>query len=107
MTPINILPGADLTLTWINVTGPVTEDKIVAWPANPQNPRAIFPFIVGCFYYKSGAMPEVHQTGFIFEVQRQQENPREMPGPIHFGENVPANKVLIRPFPFFTKGKDY
>lgn len=94
-----------------------TDAEIIKWPpadaiqGNPTRPvtNRIYPVVVGCIDYQSGAMPEKHQTGFIFEVQEAYSDPavpNAVPTFIHYGTDVPREKVLIMPF-YFGQGKKY
>jgi len=91
--------------------------EIIKWPpadviqSNPTLPVSdrIFPMVVGCVDYQSGAMPEKHQTGFIFEVQEVYSDPsvpNAAPTLIHYGIDLPAQRVMITPF-YFGQGKSY
>lgn len=86
--------------------GAPTDSDIIRWPPDeahlPQTKR-VFPIVVGCIDYQSGAMPEPHQTGFIFQIQRG--DPR-MPTFITFGENVRREDVVVVQY-FFGQGKSY
>jgi hypothetical protein len=83
-----------------------SDSGIIVWPPPeaklPQTKR-VFPIVVGCVDYQSGAMTEPHQTGFIFEILRG--NPG-MPSLITLGENVPKSEIIVGPY-FFGQGKIY
>lgn len=94
-----------------------TEGEIIKWPPSDvvqQNPTLtvtdrIFPIVVGCIDYQSGAIPEKHQTGFIFEVQEAYSDPavpNAAPTLVHYGIDVPREKVIATQF-FFGQGKQY
>jgi len=97
--------------------GKPTEMEIIKWPPteavkeNPSLPVTdrIYPFIVGCVDYQSGAMPERHQTGFIFEVQEVYVDtavPNAAPTFIHYGVDIPRERVVITQY-YFGQGKKY
>jgi hypothetical protein len=94
-----------------------TDTEIIKWPPadviqnNPTLPITdrIFPIVIGCIDYQSGAMPEKHQTGFIFEVQEafsDATNSNAAPTLVHFGIELPRERVIITQF-FFGQGKQY
>jgi hypothetical protein len=97
--------------------GKPTETEIIKWPPsdviqkNPTLPITdrVFPIVVGCVDYQSGAMPEKHQTGFIFEVQESYSDatkPNAAPTLVHYGIDLPRERVVITQF-FFGQGKKY
>jgi hypothetical protein len=94
-----------------------TSAEILKWPpadAVQRDPTLavtdrIYPIVVGCVDYQSGAMPEKHQTGFIFEVQEVYVDPaapNAAPTFIHYGIDLPKERVVITPF-YFGQGKKY
>jgi len=94
-----------------------TDAEIIKWPPSDviqRNPTLavtdrVFPVVVGCIDYQSGAMPEKHQTGFIFLVQEVYSDPTNStaaPTLVHYGVDLPPEKVVIEQF-FFGQGKKY
>jgi hypothetical protein len=94
-----------------------TATEIIKWPpadAIQRNPELVvtnrvFPIVVGCIDYQSGAMPEKHQTGFIFEVQEAFADagvPNAAPTFSHYGVDLPRDRVIVTQF-FFGQGKKY
>ncbi len=103
-TPITIYSGG--TKEWqINFgMGKPLDADVIEWPPNqPKQTKRLLPIVVGCVDYQSGVMPERHQTGFIFEIERGNPN---MPALITLGEDVPRNDVLVTQY-FFGQGKIY
>jgi hypothetical protein len=97
--------------------GKPTDAEIIKWPpadAIQTNPTLtvtdrVFPIVVGCVDYQSGAMPEKHQTGFIFEVQEgysDASTSNAAPILVHYGIDLSPEKVVITQF-FFGQGKQY
>jgi hypothetical protein len=94
------------------------QTELIKWPppdATQRNPSLavtdrIFPILVGCVDYESGAMPERHQTGFIFEIQEaygeQSATASSRPTLIHYGVDLPRNKLVVTQF-FFGQGRKY
>ncbi|TCK71610.1 hypothetical protein [Acidipila rosea] len=105
----------DSALEWqINFgTGRPTDSEIIKWPP-PQRGDAspivqtlrVYPVVVGCVDYQSGAMQNGHQTGFIYTIERVGENGPTMPTLINFGMNVPRESVVVSRY-FFSQGKTY
>jgi len=97
--------------------GKPADTDIIKWPPADvihNNPALvvtdrIFPFVVGCVDYESGAMPEKHQTGFIFEIQEAYVDPavpNAAPTFVHYGVDLPRERVIITQF-FFGQGRKY
>jgi hypothetical protein len=93
------------------------DGEIIKWPPSDmaqQNPNIlvtdrVYPIVVGCVDYQSGAMPEKHQAGFIFEVQEAFSDPavpNAAPTLIHYGIDVQRERVVVTQF-FFGQGKQY
>lgn len=106
------------TYEWQINFGKGTDDKgifrfpppeVIATNPNLIATDRIFPIVVGCVDYQSGVMPEKHQTGFIFEIQQASidSSPGNVfPTFIHYGVDVPREKVMITQF-YFGQGRQY
>jgi len=103
---LTIIPGE--TKPWqINFgMGKPTQSELVELPNDPTGKKRVFPIVVGCVDYQSGAMVEPHQTGFIFEIQRISLLNPGLPTMINYGEDVPRESVIVTPY-FFGQGKNY
>jgi hypothetical protein len=105
--PLDIQANQTHVLQAVNGGWGITDDKLIRWPPERFGDmigRAIFPILAGCVDYRSGAMPELHQTGFIYEIRHrlnQQTNTL-----IYFGKDVPQNEVILDPLPW-GQGKVY
>jgi glucose-6-phosphate 1-dehydrogenase len=93
--------------------GKSTSADILKWPPVDAVQRdlittdRVYPIVVGCVDYQSGAMREQHQTGFIFEIEEaDSDNPNGPPAFVHYGTDVAVERVRIVPF-FFGQGKNY
>lgn len=86
--------------------GKPSQGELVEFPNDPTGKKRVFPIVVGCVDYQSGAMIEPHQTGFIFEVQQMSVLNPGLPTMINYGENVPRESVVVIPY-FFGQGKNY
>jgi hypothetical protein len=99
---IDIPVGKTNVRQWINGGFGIPDSDIIPWPPTEPKEKVIMPFIVGCVDYRSGAMPEPHQTGFIFEIRGGQDGLTA----IRYRQEVPQNQVFIDPWGF-SQGKSY
>ena len=100
---LTIIPG-EMKEWQINFSTAVpTDSDIIEWPPPqykvPQTKR-VYPIVVGCVDYQSGAMTQPHQTGFIFEIERGDHTF------ITLGEGVRREDVIVTQY-FFGQGKSY
>jgi hypothetical protein len=88
--------GRPETFQWINGGFGIPDDGLSPWPPSSEKPqeKAIFPTIVGCFDYHSGAMPEWHQSRFAFLMNKKDQSP------IIFGIDTPSAQVVLTPDQF-------
>ena len=99
---INILAEQTNVRQWINGGFGIPDSGIIPWPPDAPKEKVIIPFIVGCVDYHSGAMPEPHQTGFIFQVRGSKDGMKL----IRYGKNVSQDRVFVYPYGF-SQGKSY
>ncbi len=107
ITPITIFK--DSAMEWqINFgVGKALDSELIKWPPNQSiQTLRIYPVIVGCVDYQSGAMQNAHQTGFIYTLERIGEGGPTMPSLINNGVNVPKENVMVTRY-FFSQGKAY
>jgi hypothetical protein len=71
---------------------------VIQQPNDPQHPIGLIPIVVGCVDYLSGAMPEWHQTGFIYQI-------RSKDGIIPI-KDIPINDIFIARY-IFDQGDSY
>jgi hypothetical protein len=67
---------------------------------DPPHPIGLIPIVVGCVDYMSGAMPKWHQTGFILEIRRKDEDG------IVPTKDIPANAMQIDRY-IFDQGESH
>lgn len=101
---LNIAPGGVRTLV-ISSGGEITDADLFPWPPAPQAPteRVLQPMVVGCVDYQSGAIPGLHQTGFIFELQEASPG---MPTFIRPGHNLAPGEVVVSKY-YFSQGRSF
>jgi hypothetical protein len=57
------------------------------------DPKSVHPFLIGCAIYNFSSSTEIHQKGFIFQIERKVEPGQS--SEMFFGQNVPGSEIHL------------